>query len=124
MPTARLKMFAALMIAAFSWTQNGAACEFCGPPTLTLSEQLDQADAVVLVKWVSTVKAKPKNEEDNTPAQLAKTTYAIEEIVKNSGDTLKKEAEITIPDYHPGKAGRSGDAVWPPSHHTGMGSAD
>jgi hypothetical protein len=98
-------MLAALAVAALTWTQSGAACEFCGPPTLTLSEQLDQADAVVLVKWVSTTKAKPKNEEDNTPAQFAKTTYAIEEIVKNSGDTLKKGGEITIPDYHPGKPG-------------------
>ena len=62
MPTARLKMFATVMIAAFAWIQSGAACEFCGPPTLTLSEQLDQADAVVLVKWVSTVKAKPKSD--------------------------------------------------------------
>lgn len=105
MPTARLKLFAAVMIAAFSWTQNGVACEFCGPPTLTLSEQLDQADAVVLVKWVSTVKAQPKDEKAGTPAQLAKTTYQIEEIVKNSGDTLKKGAEITIPDYHTGKPG-------------------
>lgn len=105
MRPARLILFAAALGALFTWSAAASACEFCSAPSLTLSEQLDQADAVALVKWISTQKAKPKSEDGDTPAQLAKTTYEVVEVVKNSGDSLKEKSEIVLPEYHPGKAG-------------------
>ena len=35
----------------------GDACPFCSAPSLTLSEQMDQADAILKVKWHSAEKA-------------------------------------------------------------------
>ena len=38
---------------------SARSCPFCSAPSLTLSEQVSQADAVVLVKWVGGTAAKP-----------------------------------------------------------------
>jgi len=41
-----------MMAALFMVTDLAISCPFCSAPSLTLSEQVAQADAVVLVKWV------------------------------------------------------------------------
>ena len=41
-----------MMAALFVVTDLAISCPFCSAPSLTLSEQVAQADAVVLVKWV------------------------------------------------------------------------
>ncbi len=105
MRTARFTPFALAIAAVFTWAASARACEFCTAPQLTLSEQVDQADAVVLAKWVFAVKAKPKDKDDDEAAQLAKTTYKIVEVVKNVGGKVKKETEIVLPEYRPGKPG-------------------
>jgi hypothetical protein len=105
MRTARFLLVAALLTLPFAGVLSSRACEFCSAPSLTLSEQLDQADAVALVKWISTEQAEPKDEEKGTPARLAKTKYQVVEVVKNSGEVLKKEGELVLPEYHPGKPG-------------------
>ena len=106
MRTARFTLFALAIAAVLAWAAASArACEFCSAPSLTLSEQLDQADAVVLTKWVSAVKAKPRDKDDDEAAQFAKTTYKIVEVVKNAGGKVKKETEIVLPEYRPGKPG-------------------
>ncbi len=105
MRTARLTLLAVLFGLPLFWAANAPACEYCGAVSLTLSEQLDQADVVALVKWVSTVKAKSKDEATGTPARFAKTTYEVAEVVKNMGGTLKKKGEIVLPEYRPGKPG-------------------
>lgn len=107
MRTAHLVLFAlaVALIAPVSWLNSAAACEFCTAPSLTLSEQMDQADAVALVKWVSAQKAKTKSEEEIPATQLAKTTYEIVEVVKNSNGAIKKGGEIVLPEYRAGKAG-------------------
>ena len=41
-----------VLAAALFASQVTGACPFCSAPSLTLSEQLTQADAAVLVQWV------------------------------------------------------------------------
>ncbi len=105
MRTARFSLFTLAIAAVSAWAVSARACEFCSAPQLTLSEQVDQADAVVLAKWIKAVKAKPKGSEDDEAAQFAKTTYQVVEVVKNAGGKVKKETEIVVPDYRPGKPG-------------------
>lgn len=88
---------AALAVAVLALTPPVAACPFCSAPSLTLSEQLAQADAVVLVEWADAVKP-----EGNSPGS---TTYKVRQIVKNSGDSVKKDEKITLARHRAGKAG-------------------
>lgn len=71
------------------------ACPFCSAPSLTLSEQLAQADAVVLVEWADAVK--PEGDSAGS------TTYKVRQIVKNAGDAVKKDEKITLARYRDGK---------------------
>ncbi len=74
-----------------------AACPFCSAPSLTLSEQVAQSDAVILVKWVSSRKT-----EDQKPGS---TTYQIEQVVRGPKTLLKKGGQITLVRYRTGKKG-------------------
>lgn len=71
------------------------ACPFCSAPSLTLSEQLTQADAAVLVKWV----------EGKTPTEKSagSTTYSIVQISRGSHESLKENDKLTVPRYRAGK---------------------
>lgn len=91
-------LIAAAVAAALS--RSAVSCPFCEAPSLTLSEQLNQADVSLLVQWVE---AKPA---DKDKGFAGSTTYEIVEVVQNVGDV-----------YHPGgrvqldreRAARPGD---------------
>lgn len=76
-------------------SQIALACPFCSAPSLTLSEQLTQADAAVLVKWV--------DGKAPTEKSAGSTTYSIVEVSRGSKETLKKDDTLTVPRYRAGK---------------------
>jgi hypothetical protein len=79
----------ALLAAQVAW-----ACPFCAAPSLTLTEQLTQADAAVLVKWV--------DGKAPTEKSTGSTTYSIVEVSRGPKD-LKKDDKLTVPRYRAGK---------------------
>ena len=70
-------------------------CPFCSAPSLTLSEQLTQADAAVLVKWV----------DGKTPTEKSAgtTTYSIVQVARGPKESLKENDKLTVPRYRAGK---------------------
>ena len=77
-------------------SQVALACPFCSAPSLTLSEQLTQADAAVLVQWV--------DGKMPTEKSAGTTTYSIVEVSRGPKD-LKKDEKITVPRFRAGKKG-------------------
>ena len=73
------------------------ACPFCSAPSLTLSEQVEQSDAVALVKW--TDGTKPDDE------RAGSTEYEVIEVVRNTGDPVGKGDKITLARYRSGQPG-------------------
>lgn len=73
------------------------SCPFCSAPSLTLAEQMAQADAAVLVQWVGGKKATDKT--------AGETVYEIRQVVRNYKDELKVEDRITLPRYRESKVG-------------------
>ena len=86
---------AALLIAAAVSTVQ--ACPFCEAPSLTLSEQLAQADAAVLVQWVEGTKP--------TDKLAGSTVYEVKQIVRNHKDTVKVGDRVTLRRYRSSKVG-------------------
>lgn len=96
-------------------------CEFCGAPTLTLAEQLAQADSALLVKWVKgepsgkaavTVTAKKPDGSDDASVKepaasegAGTTIYEIVEVVRDPLKSFKAGATLTLPRYRSGKPG-------------------
>ncbi len=78
--------------------QPALACPFCSAPSLTLTEQVDQADAVVLAEWTSAKKA-----ED--PKETGSTAYTIKQVVKGGSESIKAGEKITLARYRVGKPG-------------------
>lgn len=72
-------------------------CPFCSAPSLTLAEQMAQADAAVLVQWVGGKKATDKS--------AGETVYEIRQIVRNHKNELKVEDRVTLPRYRESKVG-------------------
>ena len=73
-----------------------AACEYCGGPRQTLSEEFANADAVVLVQWKA----------GRAPAgMLGNTTFSVIEIARGPKDVLKKDDQIKVTQYRAGKKG-------------------
>lgn len=89
------RLLIALAVSLFA-SQIALACPFCSAPSLTLSEQLTQADAAVLVVWV----------EGTAPTEKSagNTTYSIIEVSRGPKD-LKKDDKLTVPRYRAGKKG-------------------
>lgn len=75
------------------------ACPFCSAPTLTLSEQMDQSDAVLEVKFVSAAKG------DNSSAGTS--TFEVSKVVKAPTGTLKVGSEIELPGYREAQKGKT-----------------
>lgn len=73
------------------------SCPFCSAPSLTLSEQLAQSDASVLVQWVKAEKPEEK--------KAGFTQYEVREIVRGGKEGLKKGDRITLDRYRTGKPG-------------------
>ncbi len=74
-------------------------CPFCSAPSLTLSEQLAQSDAAVLVQW------KSGDPGDREQGDIGSTTYEIVEVVRGAEPRPAKGDDVTLPRYRPGKAG-------------------
>lgn len=95
------KLSAAVMTVAFLMTTVGASaarcCPFCSAPSLTLAEQMAQADAAVLVQWVGGKKATDKS--------AGETVYEIRQIVRNHKNELKVGGRVTLPRYRESKVG-------------------
>lgn len=89
------RLLIALAVSLFA-SQIALACPFCSAPSLTLSEQLTQADAAVLVSWV--------DGKASTEKSAGSTTYSIIEISRGPKD-LKKDDKLTVPRYRAGKKG-------------------
>ena len=95
------KLSAAVTAVAFLMTTAGASaarcCPFCSAPSLTLAEQMAQADAAVLVQWVGGKKATDKT--------AGETVYQIKQIVRNHKNELKVDGKVTLPRYRESKVG-------------------
>jgi hypothetical protein len=77
-----------------------SACPFCEAPTLTLTEQLNQADVAALVQWVEST---PANRDKGFPGD---TKYEVVEIVHDATGKLKPGEPIRL---DRDRAGRKGD---------------
>lgn len=72
-------------------------CPFCSAPSLTMAEQLAQADAAVLVQWVGGTRA--------TDTSAGETVYEIRQIVRNIKSELKEEDRVTLYRYRESEVG-------------------
>ena len=73
------------------------SCPFCSAPSLTLTEQVSQSDAVVLVRWLEG--KKPTNQE------AGHTTYEVMDITRTSNEPVTKGRKIQLSRYRSGKKG-------------------
>ncbi len=90
-------IFALLALVATGVNARAECCPFCPSPTLTLSEQFAQADAVALVQWVSGEKSKE--------GSAGSTTFEILQIARDPSKTLEKGTKVTLAGYRIGKSG-------------------
>lgn len=84
-----LAFTAALVLTAATASAN--FCPFCDAPSLTLAEQLEQAQHLLLGKWKGG--DKPTNESAGT------VRFEITEIGKSKDDVFKVGEEIELPQY-------------------------
>lgn len=91
------KLIAALVMFLVSSLVSDQAqtCPFCSAPSLTFIEQMDEAKAVVLARWVSTSKA-----EGDKPAS---SVYEVVEYLKGPEEELQKGTKITLPVFRNAK---------------------
>lgn len=100
----RLRQFSiwagCLVVVALVVLTSGSAisCPFCSAPSLTLSEQIAQADAVVLVKWVGG-KAAQIQDPGTTEFEIVDVAHQAE------GGKLAKGEKITLIRYRVAKPG-------------------
>ena len=88
----------AVAVLAATATISVLACPFCAGPQLTLAEQVQEADAVVLVKWTGGVPAK-----DQDPGA---TSYeVIEALRKDQEQKFPPGEAISLVRYRAAKAG-------------------
>ncbi len=88
----------AALVAAITLPTSAESCPFCSAPSLTLTEQLAQSDAAVLVQWVEGKKAEEK--------KLGSTTYEIVQLVHGDAKTIKKGERVSLNRY---RAAQKGD---------------
>ena len=81
----------------FAWN-SADSCPFCSAPSLTLSEQVAQADAVVLVKWVGGQAAKV-SDAGSTEFEVVDVVHQLE------GGKLAKGSKINLVRYRAAKPG-------------------
>jgi hypothetical protein len=94
------KLMAAVGVLTLALSTSAAmCCPFCAAPEQTLTEQLGQSDAAVLVQWSS---GTPADREKET---VGETSYQIVEIMRQPGNELSKGATIKLDRYRPGKSG-------------------
>ena len=81
----------------FGVPRQTTACPFCSAPSLTLSEQLAQSDAVLLVKWSKGLPAKGKSPGN--------TDYEVSKIAKAPAGALKVGDAVQLVRYRAAKKG-------------------
>ena len=86
-------MMLSLIVATGLAASAASACPLCGPPSITLWEQVQQADAAVLVQWVS---GEPSDTEAGFPGS---TEYEIVDIMRDSSGALEKLGKIEMRRY-------------------------
>ena len=92
-----LSGFAVFAMALFA-ARSATSCPFCSAPSLTLSEQVSQADAVVLVSWSG---GQPAKVSDS-----GSTDFEIVEVVQQpEGGKLAKGGKINLIRYRSAKVG-------------------
>lgn len=86
-------------VALAGWTSSIAVgCPFCSAPSLTMTEQLAQANASLLVKWAG---GQPAKDQDG-----GFTEYEIVEVVNQpTGSKLAKGNKVKLVRYRAAKAG-------------------
>lgn len=72
-----INVFAVMCLGIF--VSSAMACPFCSGPQLTMAEQVQQADAVVLAKWAGGIPPKEQN-----PGQ---TEYTVVEVLRKPKET-------------------------------------
>ncbi len=80
-------------------TRVAPACPFCSAPSLTLSEQVAQADAGALVQWAKGTQG------DSEAGDIGSTEYTVVEVINAGDNGLEKGDSITLPRYRAGKEG-------------------
>ncbi|WP_437201102.1 hypothetical protein [Planctomicrobium sp. SH664] len=75
------------------------ACPFCSAPSLTLAEQLDAAQAGILVQWVG---GKPADREKSF---IGETEYEILQVVRDETQKLEKGKTVTLDRFRTGNKG-------------------
>lgn len=94
------RVFGIVLAVAASVAAAGSfavACPFCSAPSLTLSEQVAQSDAVALVSWVEGTM--PKDQDPGS------TVYEVVQLVKAPKGTVEKGTKVTLVRYRAGKPG-------------------
>lgn len=88
----------AILAMALLISQTAFSCPFCSAPSLTLSEQVAQADVVVLVKWVDGKAAKISDS--------GSTEFEVIDVVQQpDGGKLAKGNKIELVRYRAAKPG-------------------
>ncbi len=95
-PTKLVTCFLAIAIFLFA-PRPTHACPFCSAPSLTLSEQMQQADAVLQIAYVSS--------EKGDTGEAGNTTYKIIKIVKAPEGLLKQGDSLVLPAYRSASKG-------------------
>ena len=87
----RLIACIAVALIAFAGSARSAACcPFCEAPSLTLTEQLSQADVSLLVQWVQ---AEPANREKGFAGA---TTYEVVEVVHDAAKAYETGVRVKL----------------------------
>jgi hypothetical protein len=94
----KLRLFTAVVAFLLPAVALAGYCPFCPSVTLTMAEQMAQADAVVLVQWKSAAVADNQNKTGNTD-------YEIVQVVRDPLKTLAKGEVVSIAGYRIGRAG-------------------
>jgi len=97
-----MRLAACITVAALVVTGlagSAVSCPFCEAPSLTLTEQLNQADVSVLVQWVSS--ESPNKEKGFAGA----TTYEVVEVVHDATMSYKAGAQILLDRDRPAQPG-------------------
>lgn len=109
----------AAIVLATAIAPRAHACPNCGPPRPSLADQIAEADAVVLVRWVSARKPPERRDDaaggdtfpdefpaaDASPAEIGSTSYEIVRVAKAASETVRPGGRIEIVRYRPGKPG-------------------
>jgi hypothetical protein len=86
-------LFAALF--AFNCSANANFCPFCDAPSLTLAEQIEQIEHLLLGKWIGG--EKPTNESAGT------VRFEIVAVKKSKDNAFEVGQEIELPQYLAGE---------------------